>query len=178
MSAKTDDPLLTLFLEYRDTLAGMVRRILRSYPEEEAEDVLQDVWILARKGWPPREPRFARSWLGKIAINTALRRLKSMKQSNRGRVTARAGADDPLEALASGAPSPEDRAVRREPLAVLRHAAASLSENCKKVVILRFDQDLTIKETARALGVPPGTVKSCGHRAIEHLRAALLAKAK
>jgi DNA-directed RNA polymerase specialized sigma24 family protein len=39
--------------------------------------------------------------------------------------------------------------------------------------VLRFREDLTEVEVARLLGLPLGTVKSLGHRAMARLRARL-----
>jgi DNA-directed RNA polymerase specialized sigma24 family protein len=41
------------------------------------------------------------------------------------------------------------------------------------VLVLRFREDLTEVEVARLLGLPLGTVKSLGHRAMARLRARL-----
>jgi RNA polymerase sigma-70 factor (sigma-E family) len=52
----------------------------------------------------------------------------------------------------------------------LRDAIARLPGRQRAVVVLRFYEDLSVAETARAMRIPEGTVKSDLHRAIAELR--------
>ena len=61
---------------------------------------------------------------------------------------------------------PDDAVTR---LAV-RSALDTLPPRARAVVVLRFWEDLTVEQTADALGVSPGTVKSQTSRAIAMLR--------
>lgn len=63
--------------------------------------------------------------------------------------------------------SPADDAALR--LAV-RSALDTLPPRARAVVVLRFWEDLTVEQTADALGISPGTVKSQTSRAISILR--------
>jgi RNA polymerase sigma factor (sigma-70 family) len=51
-------------------------------------------------------------------------------------------------------------------------ALATLSRRERAVVVLRYVEDLTERETAAVLGVAIGTVKSANARALDKLRAA------
>jgi RNA polymerase sigma-70 factor (sigma-E family) len=53
---------------------------------------------------------------------------------------------------------------------VLWQAVRALPARQRAVLVLRFHQDLTEAEVARLLGLPLGTVKSLGHRALARLR--------
>ncbi|HEX4190369.1 MAG TPA: SigE family RNA polymerase sigma factor [Marmoricola sp.] len=55
----------------------------------------------------------------------------------------------------------------------LLRAAANLPPGQRAVLVLRYFDDLSVEETAAALGVSPGTVKSQTSRALDNLRAAL-----
>ena len=57
--------------------------------------------------------------------------------------------------------------------APLLRALATLSVQHRAVVVLRFVDDLSVEEIARALDLPSGTVKSRLSRAIDALRTAL-----
>ena len=61
-----------------------------------------------------------------------------------------------------------DRAVVR---ATLRQALARLTANQRAVLVARFFEDRSEADTAEALGVSVGTVKSQAHAAIARLRA-------
>jgi len=52
----------------------------------------------------------------------------------------------------------------------LRAALASLGEQQRAVVVLRYFDDRSEDEVARLLGITTGTVKSTASRAIAHLR--------
>ena len=53
---------------------------------------------------------------------------------------------------------------------VLWQAVQALPARQRAVLVLRFHQDLPEAEVARLLGLPLGTVKSLGHRAMARLR--------
>jgi RNA polymerase sigma-70 factor (ECF subfamily) len=53
---------------------------------------------------------------------------------------------------------------------VLWQAVGALPARQRAVLVLRFREDLTEAQVARLLGLPLGTVKSLGHRAMARLR--------
>jgi len=67
---------------------------------------------------------------------------------------------------------PEDLVVPAgdERALVLWQAVQALPARQRAVLVLRFHQDLPEAEVARLLGLPLGTVKSLGHRALARLR--------
>lgn len=71
-----------------------------------------------------------------------------------------------LEDVPEPAARPDDAATR---LAV-RSALDTLPPRARAVVVLRYWEDLTVEQTAAALGVSAGTVKSQTARAISMLR--------
>ena len=56
---------------------------------------------------------------------------------------------------------------------MLGHAIATLSPDHRVVVALRYYRDLSVEEIARRLDIPPGTVQSRLHYALQHLHAAI-----
>jgi RNA polymerase sigma-70 factor (sigma-E family) len=57
----------------------------------------------------------------------------------------------------------------------IRRALAELPPRMRAVIVLRHELDLSIEETASALGCAKGTVKSMNSKALERLRTALVA---
>jgi RNA polymerase sigma-70 factor (ECF subfamily) len=129
----------------------------------EAEEAAQDAFVKAWRAlarFRPGEP--LRPWLLTIVANEARNRRRSA-----GRRTALA--------LRSAAPDGEDRSaeaqvIAGESRATLLAALSRLRPDDRLVLGCRFLLELTEAETAAALGVRPGTVKSRTSRALERLR--------
>ncbi|MEY9862420.1 RNA polymerase sigma-70 factor (sigma-E family) [Catenulispora sp. GAS73] len=120
-----------------------------------AEDLVQTTFGRLFRSWP----RVMRADSVDAYARTVLyRAFLDLKQKDRATVAL----DDVPEPA-----SPADDAALR--LAV-RSALDTLPPRARAVVILRFWEDLSVDQTAEALGVSPGTVKSQTSRAIAILR--------
>jgi RNA polymerase sigma-70 factor (sigma-E family) len=73
-------------------------------------------------------------------------------------------ADPPDQGTAAGAEAIADRRL------ALDRALAALTPKQRAVIVLRFYEDLTERDTADALGIGVGTVKSQTHVALRRLR--------
>jgi RNA polymerase sigma-70 factor (ECF subfamily) len=109
-----------------------------------------------------RTPETPLPWLLAITRNEALR--------IRGRPAA-ATPDDPLEPEQRGTPDPR---VETAPVRVdLMRALTELPERDRRLLQMRYGEDLTQASVARRLGIPEGTVKVRLHRLRARLRVAL-----
>ena len=134
----------------------------------DAEEAVQDGFVKAYRALGRfREGAPFRPWLLRIVANEARNRRRSS-----GR---RAGLALRAAAAASGdaAPSPEAAALSQERREALLAALGSLEERDRAVLVHRFLLDLGEEETATALGVRRGTVKSRTARALARLRGVL-----
>ncbi len=135
----------------------------------DAEDATQEACVkawLALERFRPAAP--FRPWLVQIAINEARNR-----QREAGR---RAGLGLRLSADPAGlraAPSAEAEALSAEQQARLAAALATLREDDQLVIAARYLLGLSETDTAIALGVRRGTVKSWLSRALGRLRTQL-----
>ena len=132
----------------------------------EAEDAAQDGFVKAfraldrfRPGAPPR-PRILR-----IVANEARNRVRST-QRRLGLELRLAEGFRPGDA----APSPEAASVAAEDRARLLALVNALGEEDRLVIASRYFLELSGEETAAALGIPEGTVKSRLSRALARLR--------
>jgi RNA polymerase sigma-70 factor (ECF subfamily) len=129
----------------------------------EAEEAAQDAFVKAWRALGRFRPgESLRPWLLTIVANEARNRRRSA-----GRRTALA--------LRSTAPDGENRSaeaqvIAGESRATLLEALSRLRPDDRLVLGCRFLLELTEAETAAALGVRPGTVKSRTSRALERLR--------
>lgn len=134
----------------------------------EAEDAVQEAFVKAYLALPRfRRGAPFRPWLLRIVTNEARNRARSGRR--REGLAMRATATGDREP----APSPETAALAREDAEALMRALDRLREADRLVVAYRYLLELSESETAEALEIRPGTVKSRLSRAIARLRAEL-----
>ena len=132
----------------------------------EAEDAAQEAFVKAFYALGRfRAGEAFRPWLLRIVSNEAKNRRRSV--GRRERLTVRlAQGRGPGDA----APSPEAAALGHEERGALLGAIERLSEPERLVVTYRYLLELSEAETAKALAIRPGTVKSRLSRALSKLR--------
>jgi RNA polymerase sigma factor (sigma-70 family) len=130
----------------------------------EAEDAVQEAFVKAFHSLHRfRAEAPLRPWLMRIVANEAKNRRRSSGRRTRLAVVA-AGRRDDIAAL------PEDAAVASDESRAVLAAVADLPRHDREVISYRYFAGLSERETAEALGCPPGTVKSRLARALERLR--------
>jgi len=144
----------------------------------DAEDVVQQAYLKAFTSMDryAGEASLA-TWLTRITLNTAL----DCKRRQERRRTALAEQDismiEDQRALQKtnegGAAFPERQLVRAELARYLRAAIANLPEDFRLIFVLREMEDMSVRETAEATGLPEATVKTRLFRARGLLRKAL-----
>ena len=133
----------------------------------EAEDAAQEAFVKAYYALDRfRSDAPFRPWLLRIVANEAKNRVRA--SGRRERLSLRAAAQ-PGEA----APSPEAAALEGERNRALLAALDRLRPADREILTCRFLLDLSEAETAEALGIRRGTVKSRTARALGRLRARL-----
>jgi RNA polymerase sigma factor (sigma-70 family) len=152
--------------------------ITRSAPD--AEDVTQEAFI---KAWRAlgrfRADAPFRPWLLRIVANEARNRVRSNRRRREVPDPSmetgdrRQGHVEPVDPT----PSPEDRTLAADQRRVLLAALDRLRDDDRLVIGARYLLDLSEAETADALGIARGTVKSRLSRSMSRLRAALEARA-
>jgi len=130
----------------------------------DAEEAAQDAFVKAHRAlgrFHTGEP--FRPWLLTIVANEA---------RNRRRARGRRAALTPRAAVEPGAngEDPEAAALASERRERLLSAVERLSDDDRDVLACRYLLELSEEETAAALGIPRGTVKSRTHRALARLQ--------
>jgi RNA polymerase sigma-70 factor (ECF subfamily) len=139
--------------------------------QADADDALQDGLTKAWRAlgrYRVDEP--LRPWLLRIVANEARNRRRSA--GRREHLALRVAAASGFENSGEAAPSPEETALDRERRAQLLAALEELPGQAREVLACRYLLELSEEETAAALDVPAGTVKSRSARALERLREA------
>jgi RNA polymerase sigma factor (sigma-70 family) len=128
-----------------------------------AEDAAQEAMVKAYRAIGRfREGGSFRPWLLKIVSNQALTVARSRIRHNAAIERASAEPQAFLDV--------DETVIDRERSRLIWSALQSLNERERLAVYLRYFLGLPERELAEYLGVPPGTVKSRLHRALEHLR--------
>ena len=160
-----------LLASYMPQLYRVALRVLDT--PQDAEDALQDGMVQVVQHFREFEGRSQLStWLTRVVINAALMRLR------RSRPEVTTSIDQKLDedvlcladTIAAPGPNPEELCAQEELLQILKLKLRSLPAAHGSAFWLRHVQGMTTKETAKAMGVPEGSVKSHVHRARLRLR--------
>jgi RNA polymerase sigma-70 factor (ECF subfamily) len=157
-----------LVRKYQDRLYNAVVHIVGNM--EEARDVVQEAMVQAfRHLGSFRNSSGFYTWLYRIAFNTAAsrrRRKRVFVSLEQGRESHGA---EPIDA----GPAPSERLEREERCRCVRQAITQLTDQQRKVLVLRDMEGLHYDQIAEILGLPVGTVRSRLHRARMQLRESL-----
>lgn len=128
----------------------------------DSQDVTQEAFVKAWKALDRFDPeRPFRPWLLSIVANEARNRRRGAAR----RFVHELRAGKQAVAVAAGVPSAEAVAVRDIEGAGVLDAVDRLPDKHRQVIYLRYLMELDERETAAALGIAPGTVKSRASRA-------------
>jgi RNA polymerase sigma-70 factor (ECF subfamily) len=156
--------LAELARRYEAPLLGLARGILGGR-EDLARDAVQETWIRVIKHARGFEGRSGfKTWLYRIAINRA----RDVAASR----LARGVPGGAPRSLAS-ADEAEGPKADIDDLAALHAAVAKLAEAPRLILILCYHRGLTLVQAAEVLNIPPGTLKSRLHAALNELRRSL-----
>jgi RNA polymerase sigma-70 factor, ECF subfamily len=145
--------------------------------DADAEDVAQEAVLKAFKGLTNfrGDAKFS-TWLIQIAINEARMKLRKDRRHLYESIEEGQQGDDgdymPMD-IADWREIPSEALERKEVRDALNNALNSLSDKYRTVLILRDAQQLSIAETAQALGISEANVKTRLSRARLQLRDAL-----
>ena len=148
---------------YGSLMYGTAYQITRNHAR--AQELTQDALVLAWRGINSFQGGSLKAWLVKILTNRGI-------SLGRRRELDAATLDDPESPItvADESQDPAAAAVLSIERERIRAALATLPEEQQQVVTLRFFSELSVSETAAALGIREGTVKSRLSRALDRLR--------
>jgi RNA polymerase sigma-70 factor (ECF subfamily) len=137
-----------------------------------AETLTQDCFLKAHRNWSSfRGESTAMTWLMRIAINLQKdhwrnRRLQFWRLTRTNAVDI----DEASDWLPSGERSAEQKMMAREQVAHVWRAVEGLSGRQRTVFLLRFVEEMELREIAEATGLSEGTVKAHLSRALSRVR--------
>lgn len=135
---------------------------------EQAEDLVQEVYIRVLKSYDRFEGKSSeKTWLFSIARNVAIdhfRKQKGWRQKIAEKFDWSTGQ------IKDENPIPEEIALQNEEISLIYQCLEQCTVDQRMVIILRYIQELTIIETAEALGWTESKVKTTQHRALKVLK--------
>ena len=174
-SHPTAEAFERLMRENNRRLFRTARAILRD--DAEAEDAVQEAYLRAYRSMGEfRGEAKVSTWLVRIVVNEALaRRRKEVRRA--AIVPIRGGGAEDHEIAAEVAlredEGPESGTQRSELRRLLEQKIDALPDAFRAVFVLRALEELSVEETAAALGIPEATVRTRFFRARSQLREAL-----
>ncbi len=138
----------------------------RTHDREDAEDITSDTFMLAFEAMDRYEWRNVPfgAWLFRIASNVVAAHYRKKRHST--------PIDDVV--LYDTDVDPERDAIRSSDADDLRRAVSLLKGDQRRVVELRYDEDMCSREIAQAMGRTEGSVRTLLHRATRSLRSQML----
>jgi RNA polymerase sigma-70 factor, ECF subfamily len=138
----------------------------------DAEDLVQETYAKALKGFKSfEEGTNLRAWMYRILRNTFLTSRSGLAALN----TSALDLDDVvMDRATSHSITPEVLLLQLESQETVMNALAALPVAYREIILLSEIEELSYKEIAQVLAVPPGTVMSRLSRARASLRQTLL----
>jgi RNA polymerase sigma-70 factor (ECF subfamily) len=167
---KDQQAYATLMKRYKKAVYFMILKMIRD--ADDAEDLTMEAFAKAFKNLERFKKDYTFStWLFRIATNNAIdfirkKKLKTMSLNNTlsddngNAVTIDVEDDDD---------NPQDVFIRTQRLEMVRIFVDKLPAKYRKLVILRYFDELSYEEIAKELNKPLGTVKAQLHRSRELL---------
>lgn len=169
------DALAALVEQYHYRLTRYLIYVLGR--RDGVDDLVQETWlrVLERGATFDGRARFE-PWLFTIARNLAIdtqRRRSAVSLDSSSTGPADADLPSPGIDIPSDAPSPFLAAARSEDASRLAHALQTLEQATREVLVLRFQEDLSLAEIAAVIAAPVSTVSSRIYRGLAALRTEL-----
>ena len=160
------DAFGALVEQYRDNVYRLAYRMCGN--AYDADEAAQEAFVAAWRALPNfrGDAKFS-TWLYRLTTNAAI---DVMRREKRHQTVG----DGEMIDLADDADSPQETVERTEQQEAVQEALATLSEEYREVLLLRYMEEMDYAEIAEVLQLPSGTVKSRINRAKAALKTALL----
>ena len=149
----------------------------------DAEDIVQDAYVRAYRGFDGFHGTEFKPWLLAIVRNRALTWLSQRKRASNvvsfeDAFHTEEGEESGMSRIPSDEPTPEQHLIADGERAAIMAALAELPPLFREVLVLREVEELSYQQIAQIADVPVGTVMSRLARARSKLRALVVAQEK
>lgn len=164
-----NDAFESLMSAYERKIYGLCLRMMGN--RQDGEDAAQEAMVRIWQKLPQYRGEAAFStWVYRVTASACTDAIR--KRSLRAQPSLEAMREEGFEPQ-DGAPTPQQAVENSERREAMQRAIAGVPEQMRSVFLLRDVHGLSVEETARALNVSSGTVKSRLSRAREKIAAVL-----
>jgi RNA polymerase sigma-70 factor (ECF subfamily) len=162
-----------LLENYKESLYTLMYKMVDNHYD--AEDLTIEAFGKAFRSLPQYTTDYAFStWLFRIASNNCVDFMRKKKlqlfETNNG-YRIQSGGDNTVFELNDKEPNPEERLFDKEKISEIRRLVSTLKPRYRKLIELRYFDELSYEEIAEELDLPMGTVKGMLFRAKYMLQA-------
>lgn len=161
LKQKDADAMEELYADYSGSLYGQIVKLVPS--QEVASELLQDVFVKIWQNIDSYDKSSGRpyTWMARIARNHTIDHLRSARAKRNHKT------DELPDYVANSEHLSETPFIDG---IGLRKVVGQLDENHRELIDFLYFREYTQSETAKALGIPLGTVKTRVRRAMQELR--------
>lgn len=155
---------------YRDTIYFMLLKMTNS--ADDADDLTIEAFGKAFYKLDQYTPDYAFStWLFKIATNNCIDFIRKKKKEflSLGNTMNNSETSDLAQSVPSQTLDPEEKFIEKQKIMLMREVVEKLKPHYRRLVELRYFDELSYEEIAEELQLPLGTVKAQLFRAREFL---------
>lgn len=163
LEARNEEALIYLKKQYGNYCYSIAYGILRDH--EEAQEVVNDVWLRIWQSVPPAKPTCIQAYVAKLCRNAALDRIKHYDAKKRKSAAL------PLEELRDMLPAPGiNWDEGRELKDILSRFVKGLKAEEQKLFLRRYWYNESIEELAESFGCSPSRITGILFRVRKRLR--------
>ncbi|WP_369413993.1 RNA polymerase sigma factor SigX [Gracilibacillus salinarum] len=161
-----------LYEKYHQDLFQYIFYLVKD--KTQAEDLIQEVYIKVLSAYSGFNGDSAeKTWLFSIARHTTFDYFRKLKRK-RMKIQDFFNWEEDGEKLTSTMQEPEDSIIHNDEMHQVYHCLDQCTVDQKQVVILRYIQEFSIKETAEILKWSTSKVKTTQHRALKVLQSCMM----
>lgn len=160
---------VTLIRQYEGLVLHIVTPLVGA--GEDREDICQDVFLKIYQNLKSFQFKSALgTWIGRIAYNASINFLQKKRNILLSDLMPGENGEEFIESIDSGSENPEEIIIKKDEAARLQQAVDKLPEIQRTVLLLFYQDELSLEEIGQIMEMPVNTVKSHLFRARNSLR--------
>lgn len=166
-SYKVETMFEKIYHQYHEDIYQYIFYMVKD--KQETEDIIQEVYIRVLRSYHSfNHESSEKTWIFSIARHVTYDYFRTLKRK-RNRIVEFFNWSEKGNHIQATNKTPEEVVVQSDEIIQMYHCLDTCTANQREVIILRYLQQLSIKETADILGWTESNVKTTQHRALKAL---------